>query len=86
MDESAINFVINIQPYVEHMTVNLLLILFLEKFFFIMKAAADGWRIQYIGANQFRFYVPRCFRENREVLCADTFLKKYRSTHFATNI
>lgn len=29
---------------------------FLHKFFFILKAASDGWRISYIGADQFNFY------------------------------
>lgn len=32
-----------------------LLLLFLRKYFFILKAAADGWRIRYIGGNQFQF-------------------------------
>lgn len=33
-----------------------LLLKFLKKYFFILKAAADGWRIRYIGGNQFEFY------------------------------
>lgn len=29
---------------------------FLCKYFFILKAAADGWNIIYIGGNQFTFF------------------------------
>lgn len=33
-----------------------LLLNFIKKYLFILKAAADGWRIRYIGGNQFEFY------------------------------
>lgn len=29
---------------------------FLNKFFFILKAASEGWRVAYVGGNQFKFY------------------------------
>lgn len=32
-----------------------LLLSFLRKFFFILKAASDGWIVRYIGANKFQF-------------------------------
>lgn len=32
-----------------------LLISFLRKFFFILKAASDGWCVRYIGGNKFQF-------------------------------
>lgn len=38
------------------MHISELVVSFLHKFFFILKAAAEGWRIIYIGGNQFEFY------------------------------
>jgi hypothetical protein len=35
---------------------NKLLLKFLRKFFFILRAAADGWRVIYRGGNVFDFY------------------------------
>ena len=32
---------------------NNVLLNFLEKYFFILKAAADGWRVTYVGGNKF---------------------------------
>jgi hypothetical protein len=32
------------------------LLSFLSKYFFILKAAAEGWRIAYQGGNKFVFY------------------------------
>lgn len=32
-----------------------IIISFLTKYFFILKAASDGWRIQYIGGNRYEF-------------------------------
>jgi hypothetical protein len=33
-----------------------LLLNFLMKYFFILQAASCGWRVCYIGGNQFEFY------------------------------
>lgn len=46
---------------------------FLRKFFFILKAASDGWIIKYIGANQFEFRYIK-FSSNPSV---KEFLKHY---------
>ena len=55
---------------------------FLEKFFFILKAASDGWRISYIGGNKFCFY-----KNLNTISCKDVidnkfirknFIKKYK--------
>lgn len=35
---------------------NDMILSFLNKFFFILKAASEGWRIAYIGGNKFKFY------------------------------
>ena len=47
----------------------------LTKYLFIMKAAADGWRVSYIGGNKFEF---------NNCLCQDTspikFINKYKYT------
>jgi hypothetical protein len=32
---------------------------FIGKYMFVLKAAADGWRIKYIGADQFEFITTR---------------------------
>lgn len=52
-----------------------LLLQFLEKYFFILKAAADGWIVQYIGGNQFTF--SKLFNKKNAWSTAD-FLSKYR--------
>jgi len=43
-----------------------LLLTFLKKYFFILKAASDGWRITYIGGNEFKFYgnINKCMLQN----------------------
>lgn len=34
---------------------------FVYKFFYILKAASDGWIIHYIGGNEFEFSGPKKF-------------------------
>lgn len=38
------------------MQVSNLVVKFLYKFFFILKAASEGWRVTYCGGNHFAFY------------------------------
>ena len=38
------------------MLVRNLVVKFLYKYFFILKAAAEGWRVGYCGGNHFAFY------------------------------
>ena len=55
-----------------------LLLHFLRKYFFILKAAADGWRIRYIGGNQFQFFstIPKHLALS-QFPDTPTFLQKY---------
>lgn len=46
---------------------------FLSKYFFILKAASEGWRICYIGGNQFEFYKKACL----QIPSKTDFLKRY---------
>lgn len=52
-----------------------ILINFLIKYLFIMRAASDGWRISYIGGNRFEFH-NTIYNENCD-LNTDEFLKEY---------
>jgi hypothetical protein len=53
---------------------------FLSKYFFILKAAADGWRVSYVGGNKFEFYKnnnctpPQNYQDH---LSPNDFVKKY---------
>lgn len=55
---------------------------FLYKFFFILKAAADGWRISYVGGNKFCFYKHLnkiCYKDAIEnKLLNRNFIKNYK--------
>lgn len=54
------------------------LLKFLKKYLFILKAAADGWRVRYIGGNQFEFYsITHYTIANKKFPDIKTFLKKY---------
>jgi hypothetical protein len=46
---------------------------FIFKYLFILKAAADGWRIRYLGDNSFQF----TGRKRRRLLSASEFVEKY---------
>jgi hypothetical protein len=37
-------------------TTSNVLLNFVCKFYFILKAAADGWNVLYVGGNDFKFY------------------------------
>ena len=45
------NYISNLNNY----GVNKIIVDFLEKFFFILNAAAKGWNVKYIGGNKFKF-------------------------------
>jgi hypothetical protein len=55
------------------------LIKLLSKYYFILKAAADGWRVFYIGGDQFTFTRPL---GEKRVLDSDTFIQNYRCSLF----
>lgn len=61
------------------MTVKKIIIDFLKKYFFILKAASDGWRISYIGGNQYKFYnnLDKSILQN--TYNTNDFLSKYTS-------
>jgi hypothetical protein len=48
---------------------------FLLKYFFILKAAADGWRISYRGGNRFEFFNAEVVTSNPRTF-ADTYTNK----------
>ena len=54
---------------------NILILNFLSKYFFILQAASDGWRVSYVGGNKFEFYNLKS-----NVLNTNTndFLNKYK--------
>lgn len=55
-----------------------LLFNFIKKYIFILKAAADGWRIRYIGGNQFEFYSSDHYTiASKKFPDSMTFLNKY---------
>lgn len=57
---------------------------FLYKYFFILKAAAEGWRITYIGGNQFQFYkTPVQPRFNKHPKTSLDFIKRYKCSLIA---
>jgi hypothetical protein len=48
---------------------------FIRKFFFILKAASEGWIVNCVGTNKFEFY-----KRKNEKLCSDSmssFIKNY---------
>lgn len=54
------------------------LINFLVKYLFIMKAASDGWRISYVGGGNFEFYNTFYNKNTKDVILnIDEFLEKY---------
>lgn len=55
------------------------LIKLLSKYFFILKAAADGWRVFYIGGDQFTFTQPL---NKKHIFDSEVFIKKYRCLYF----
>lgn len=46
---------------------------FIFKYLFILKAAADGWRIRYLGDNSFQF----TGRRRKRLLSTSEFIEKY---------
>lgn len=52
-----------------------LLLRFLEKYLFILKAASDGWRVSYKGGNKFTFYK---LLANNDLWNSNEFLSKYK--------
>jgi hypothetical protein len=48
---------------------------FLLKYFFILKAAADGWRVSYIGGNRFEFHSKSLKRTNSQMF-ANEYINK----------
>jgi hypothetical protein len=54
-----------------------LIITFLEKYFFILKAASDGWRIVYVGGNQFKFINTRTLKNKNTRLYTNCFIDRY---------
>lgn len=52
-----------------------ILINFLIKYLFIMRAASDGWRISYIGGNRFEFY--NTFYNKNVDIDTQQFLERY---------
>lgn len=53
------------------MKIRNIILTFLYKYFFILKAASDGWCITYIGGNQFKF--------DNHIMNDIDFLNKYKS-------
>lgn len=46
---------------------------FIFKYLFILKAAADGWTVKYLGENTFQFLGPR----RKRTLSSSQFIEKY---------
>lgn len=59
------------------MNKNDILVSFLNKFFFILKAASEGWRIAYLGGNKFKFYSTISRATKLKTLHSLDFVKKY---------
>jgi hypothetical protein len=61
------------------MSFSLMLDKFLKKYFFILKAAAEGWAIIYIGNDIFVFQkqIKHC-----ETLNVESFLSRYEQSFF----
>ena len=57
---------------------NNLIIKFLEKYFFILKAASDGWRITYNGGNKFCFHKSIEEISAKELLSKENFIQRYK--------
>lgn len=53
-----------------------MILTFLCKFFFILKAASDGWCINYIGGNKFTFMDSL---KNKRLISEDNFLNIYKN-------
>lgn len=53
---------------------------FLTKYLFILKAAADGWRVKYIGGNQYEFY-----KSKKNIISCKHFLYKYKPDFISYN-
>jgi hypothetical protein len=54
--------------------INKIILNFLTKYLFILKAASDGWRIKYIGGNNYEFYKSKKYK----ISCSE-FLSKYKT-------
>jgi hypothetical protein len=60
------------------MDIDLLIINFIKKFFFILKAASEGWRVKYIGGNKFRFHTTHYILYTKsKCLNSREFVEKY---------
>jgi hypothetical protein len=46
---------------------------FLTKYFFILKAASNGWRVKYIGGNKYEFY-----KSKKHIMSCSYFLSQYK--------
>jgi hypothetical protein len=55
------------------MTHKKIILNFIYKFFCILKAAADGWIVRYIGGNQFEFMYYK--QKNKQKNIRDVFTK-----------
>jgi len=53
--------------------INKLIVDFLTKYLFILKAASDGWRIKFIGGNNYVFY-----KSKKHIISCSDFLSKYK--------
>jgi hypothetical protein len=52
------------------------LLAFLHKYFFILKAASEGWRIAYIGGNAFQFY-NNLYKQGKAMVRCKEFIDRY---------
>ena len=60
--------------------INNLLLNFLMKYFFILQAASDGWRICYLGGNKFEFYSTLPIQDSGIIEgVTGNFIEKYSS-------
>lgn len=50
-----------------------LILKFLTKYFFILKAASNGWRVKYIGGNKYEFY-----KSKKNTISCTNFLSLYK--------
>lgn len=52
---------------------------FMRKYFFILKAASEGWRVSYNGGNEFKFVTSECKKMELH-----EFLSRYTNTILLT--
>lgn len=60
------------------MNIHSFLINFIKKYLFILKAAAEGWRVKYIGGNKFRFHTTHYLTySHKNYPTSKEFVKRY---------